>query len=399
MYYDEELTQLVSAGKTNKELMAHFNKSHTAIRKRIEILGLTSNKKITVWHDEVKFVELVKINVTKIGVLRGLGVSTKSGNFQTFDRYVKKYNVDTSHFTGSYTPNPLSSRNLIPLSEVMVEHSTYTRASLKRRLLQDGILSNECSVCGLGDKWEGKPIVHQLDHINGVNDDNRIENLRIICCNCHSQTSTFSGRNQEKKHSTSTRYKDCKCGNKIEKKTNMCQECDAFGRRTVERPSPTQLIEDLTYDIWTVVGKKYGVAENTIRKWCRSYDLPTDRKMLQHLHVYNKCNNFETCEGKLLVIKERMLELSGEDRYQLNLLSKRVYGGEEVLKAHVERSGEGVASDLAQLDEYTKETWERDFNIERTEPFKAPEGVLRGEVDLDTVVDIALPYGPEDGII
>lgn len=83
-----------------------------------------------------------------------------------------------------------------PLAQVLVEHSTYTRNSLKKRLIDDKILPYLCAGCGCEPEWMGKPLVLILDHINGVNDDNRIENLRFVCPNCNSQLPTFCGRNK-----------------------------------------------------------------------------------------------------------------------------------------------------------------------------------------------------------
>jgi hypothetical protein len=76
-----------------------------------------------------------------------------------------------------------------PLGEILC------RGAVKRRVLREGILKNVCAECGLAPVWRGKPLVLVLDHINGVKGDHRVENLRLLCPNCNSQTPTFSGRN------------------------------------------------------------------------------------------------------------------------------------------------------------------------------------------------------------
>ena len=69
---------------------------------------------------------------------------------------------------------------------------------LKRIVIINGLLKYECALCKLSGNWNNKPIILQIDHINGNAVDNRIENLRILCPNCHSQTDSFGGRNKGK---------------------------------------------------------------------------------------------------------------------------------------------------------------------------------------------------------
>ena len=84
----------------------------------------------------------------------------------------------------------------LTLEELLVEEGTaYTSSAIKKRILQAELLVNECSVCGLLPEWNGKKLTLQLDHINGEATDWRIENLRMICPNCHTQTDTFCGEN------------------------------------------------------------------------------------------------------------------------------------------------------------------------------------------------------------
>jgi len=82
--------------------------------------------------------------------------------------------------------------------EVFVENSTYARHNIKRRLIKQKMIEYVCQDCGIDRNWNGKKLSLQLDHINGVNNDNRIENLRFLCPNCHSQTDNFSGKSCRK---------------------------------------------------------------------------------------------------------------------------------------------------------------------------------------------------------
>ena len=83
----------------------------------------------------------------------------------------------------------------IPTKEILEgKHPQYQTNKVKKRYLEEGLLENKCAWCGIKDEWNGKPITLQLDHINGINNDHRLENVRILCPNCHSQTETYCGR-------------------------------------------------------------------------------------------------------------------------------------------------------------------------------------------------------------
>jgi Zn finger protein HypA/HybF involved in hydrogenase expression len=85
----------------------------------------------------------------------------------------------------------------IPDLVVFVENSTYARHNLKRRIIKQKLIPYECEDCGTGDEWNGKPISLQLEHKNGVHNDNRLENLCFLCPNCHSQSDTYAGKNKK----------------------------------------------------------------------------------------------------------------------------------------------------------------------------------------------------------
>lgn len=83
-----------------------------------------------------------------------------------------------------------------PIARILAEAKS--RRNVKVRLLEGGLLQNSCSTCGISE-WCGRPLICHLDHINGVNNDNRLENLRMLCPNCHSQTETYGGLNKRAK--------------------------------------------------------------------------------------------------------------------------------------------------------------------------------------------------------
>lgn len=98
-----------------------------------------------------------------------------------------------------YTWNPASAWNkgkrITPNDAIFVEYSPYSTELVKNRIILNQFLDYRCSCCGI-DEWQGRTIVLDLDHINGNNRDNRLENLRFLCPNCHSQTDTYKGRNK-----------------------------------------------------------------------------------------------------------------------------------------------------------------------------------------------------------
>lgn len=170
----------------------------------------------------------------------------------------------------------------VPLQEILVENSNYKSSTLKKRLIKEGLKEDICEICGCTNIWNNNPLTLQLDHINGNHHDNRIENLRIICPNCHSQTETF-GNKRGKKHNYCI---DCGC--EISLKSIRCNSCSAKHRNTFKispenRPSKEELLKLILSKSFTEIGKMFGVVDNTIRKWCKSYELPYTKKELKRL--------------------------------------------------------------------------------------------------------------------
>ncbi len=216
-----------------------------------------------------EFAELIRKSHTFREALSLFGLGHKGNNYRTLRERMDYENISYDHlYENIYMKREFGKKT--PMEKVLIEGSKYSRTNLKKRLLEDKLLENKCSVCGLMPDWNGKRLVMVLDHINGIPNDNRLENLRFLCPNCNSQTKTFAGRNANRPVNPK---KVCKCGNKKWEQAKMCDVCDAFRRRKVEHPSKTQLEQDIANCTWVAIGKKYGVSDKACRKWARNYGL------------------------------------------------------------------------------------------------------------------------------
>ena len=154
-----------------------------------------SRSKVYVPTDE-EFIKIVKESNSYSDCLRKLGLTTRGGSSSDIlKKRINELNLSVDHF-GKL--NKQSSTARYALEEILVENSSYHNISrLKIRLINEGYLEYKCACCGNTGQWLGKKLSLQLDHINGINNDHRIENLRFLCPNCHAQTSSFAGRNKE----------------------------------------------------------------------------------------------------------------------------------------------------------------------------------------------------------
>lgn len=148
-----------------------------------------------------QFIKAVQESQSINQVLSKLGVK----HIRNFNKKIQELNITTNHFLGkSWLKGKTHTwGKSIPLEEILIEKSTYTsQDKLKKRLIKKNILTNKCYICGQLPIWNNHTLALQIDHINGINDDNRIENLRILCPNCHSQTNSYSGKNHGKAKNT-----------------------------------------------------------------------------------------------------------------------------------------------------------------------------------------------------
>ena len=149
--------------------------------------------------DEKTFQKIVKNSTSYTSICKKIGLSPYGSNGRNqIKKRCAQLNISTDHITGKVERINKGEHQKYSLDEILIENSTYTnRARLKIRLINENRLEYKCAICGNTGMWNNKELVLQLDHINGINNDNRIENLRFLCPNCHSQTNTFSGKNNK----------------------------------------------------------------------------------------------------------------------------------------------------------------------------------------------------------
>jgi hypothetical protein len=210
--------------------------------------------------------------------LRRLGLGPTGGNWKTLRRYADERGISTAHFDPYASSRGIRART--PLAQILVVDSTYSRNHLKKRLYEEGLKQPVCEMCGQGQEWRGRRLSLILDHINGVRNDNRIENLRIVCPNCAATLETHCGRANRLSMRACAR-----CGDEFQPRRSRQRYCsrecgirasrDSGPRpsaRKVQRPPHEQLLREIAANGWSATGRKYGVSGNAIRKWVRSYE-------------------------------------------------------------------------------------------------------------------------------
>lgn len=199
-----------------------------------------------------------------------LGYSSHSGaSSKIIKNRLDKYNIDWSHFSRKETKKRT-------VENVFIKEKC-DQSTLRRFYLEGNYTEYECSICGQEPFWNNKELTLTMDHISGDNTDNRLENLRWVCPNCDRQLDTFGARNKkklEKKENVKTFCIDC--GKEISKNGVRCIQCLGIFQRQ-SKITREELKDKIRNQTFTSIGREFNVSDTAIRKWCKTFNLPTHK--------------------------------------------------------------------------------------------------------------------------
>lgn len=254
------------------------------------------------------FIDIVKNSYTYTGVCRALGLYPKGKNLYTIKNRIVELNIDISHF-GLKGLTQKHRKQKLSLDEILVENSTYQSSKLSKRLIKEGVKEHKCECCNLS-YWKDNLIPLELHHINGIHTDNRLENLQLLCPNCHALTDSYRGKNTnkhiisvnkildsdlyEQTQKKSRKYNYIKkqekekrycliCGKELNRKqTKFCSTECSHKSQIISKPNKDELLDKLkNTQVFRQIAKKYGVTDNAVKKWCKSYGIPDHSKELK----------------------------------------------------------------------------------------------------------------------
>ena len=224
------------------------------------------------WTDE-QLVDAVKTSKKYIEVALKLGLTNLGSNYRTIQKYIKKLNLDTSHFMSRSQILQEARKSIKEISmEELFAINSIDRKHIKNIIMRNKLLPYKCNICDI-NTWQGQDLTLHLDHINGINNDNRLENLRFLCPNCHSLTDTYCTKTKLNNKLTKVFNKCIDCQSNITTNAKRCSSCNATAKEKISWPSDKELLQMVNETNYSKVAKILNVSANAIKKRLHSKGL------------------------------------------------------------------------------------------------------------------------------
>ncbi len=195
--------------------------------------------------------------------------SAQSYVYKKVKKYLEQIGVVVNFKNFKYSHRVKTREASAKSDDEMFQVETKFSSQMKSRIIKKNLLPYKCEGCNNNGVWNGKELTLHLDHKNGNRTDNRLENFRFLCPNCHTQTETYAGRNIKKKN---PKTHLCDCGKRIWYTSKKCKLCQDINQRKETRPPYDILLEDIKKIGYKSTGEKYNVTDGAIRKWIKSYE-------------------------------------------------------------------------------------------------------------------------------
>lgn len=221
--------------------------------------------------------QIISNSISYRDLARKLGYSNTCSGQTILNLKIWFKDYDTSHFETQNMEQNF--KNKQEPKQIFITNSTASQNTLRKYYKQGNYTEYKCSICGQEPFWNGKELTLILDHINGINNDNILENLRWVCPNCNQQLETTGSKNPNRKN-FAKKYYCLDCGTEISKGSIRCISCEAKNRvvplekMEVSREELKTLIRTKSF---VEIGRKFNVSDNSIRKWCIKYGLPSKK--------------------------------------------------------------------------------------------------------------------------
>lgn len=305
-----------------------------------------------------KLENIIKPANSIVEVIKALDLPVHGSLYKKINNLIKYYNIDTSHFSGKIWnkgKNVFDDSRLTKYTsdEIFSENSPAAPSYVKKLIIQSKLLLYKCDSCKNSGEWLDKSLNLQMDHKNGNRKDHRLENLRFLCPNCHSQTETFCSKNVNYKSKKITDeeilyalkesptipealnflgiyngknyYRVYKLAhtllnddefsivkNKLNslslnpsatktKKYNSKEEARVSSRKIKDRPSKEKLLKMIWEKSTSKIAKDYGLTHNSVKNWIQNYKIPNPPVGYWAKH---KAGHLEECDK----IKEKLFE-------------------------------------------------------------------------------------------